>query len=79
MNEKLNQALKDLQDELNRLAPVYPELQPLRDKTKEALSVGEHHSVIAELKESAGKFEVRHPELTAIINNVMNTLSGMGI
>jgi hypothetical protein len=79
MNNKLKQALNELHDELRRLGPGSPELRTLQEKTVRALESGEHLPVVEELRHAAETFETRHPDLTALINNVLNALSGLGI
>jgi hypothetical protein len=79
MNEKLKQALQELHGELNRIGPDNPKLQALQEKTARALEAGEHLPLLDDLKEASEEFEARHPQLTALINNVMNSLSSLGI
>jgi hypothetical protein len=79
MNNKLKQALERLNDELRRLSPDHPELLDLQKKTARALESGEHLPVVEELRTAAKTFEVRHPDLTAAINNVLMSLSNLGI
>ena len=38
-----------------------------------------HTSLSEQLKESTEHFEASHPELTAIMNNVINFLNNLGI
>lgn len=38
-----------------------------------------HHNLLNGLKDALTLFEARHPGLTAAVNNVIQTLSGMGI
>jgi hypothetical protein len=79
MNDRLKQALEELRNELKRLGPENPDLQTLQEKTVRALEAGEHLPLVEELHDAADTFEVRHPQLTALINNVLNALSGLGI
>ena len=79
MNDKLKQALEELHEELRRLSPENPELQTLQEKTAHVLESGEHLPVVEELRNAAKTFEVRYPDLTALINNALNALSGLGI
>lgn len=79
MNEKLKQALEELRDGLRHPGLDNPELRLLQEKTVRALESGEHLPIIEDLRNTAEKFEVRHPDLTALINNVLNALSGLGI
>jgi hypothetical protein len=38
-----------------------------------------HHNLLNNLKDSVTLFETRHPALTVAVNNVINSLSNMGI
>lgn len=79
MNEKLKQSLEELRDELKRVGTDDPKLKSLQEKTDRALKAGEHLPLVEELKEATERFEARHPQLTAVMNNVMNSLSNLGI
>ncbi len=79
MSDKLKQALEELRDELKRIQPDDPTLKTLQEKTARALDAGEHLPLVEDLKETTERFETLHPQLTAIINNVMNSLSNIGI
>jgi hypothetical protein len=39
----------------------------------------EHESVIGQLEDAVGRFEVSHPDLTAVMGRVIKALSDMGI
>jgi chromosome segregation ATPase len=39
----------------------------------------DHESLRARLRETIDRFEVTHPTLTDIMNNIFNTLSGSGV
>ncbi|MDD3276182.1 MAG: DUF4404 family protein [Kiritimatiellales bacterium] len=79
MNDQLKRTLEELHKELRRLGPDNPELQILQEKTAATLESGEHLPIVEELQDAAEAFEVRHPDLTALINNVLSALSGLGI
>lgn len=79
MNEKMRQVLEELRDEIRRIGPANPDLHALQAKVTHALEAGGHLPVVEEIRESAGKIEARYPQLTAILNNVMNSLSNIGI
>ena len=79
MSGKLKQALEELREELRRVGSDHPELQDLYQKTVQALESGEPRSLIGPLREAEKTFEVRHPQLTALINNVLTSLSNLGI
>jgi hypothetical protein len=90
-DSKIYKHLKDLQQELNRLigtdAPTKDALIVLKkdiDKTLRQLEhsdTGEldHESLGQRLSESLNYFSAAHPNLAAVINNILNTLSGSGV
>ncbi len=69
-NEKIDQATRERLESL--AARVESQLE--RQKDEEA-----HHGLLQELEEEIMRFEVAHPRLTAIINDIMVALSNMGI
>ena len=81
MSEKLKRELEELQNELKEIKSEDPKLQKLAGDVDAALAqTGEvsralHHS----LQHAAEEFEANHPQLTAIINNIMTSLSSLGI
>jgi len=81
MSEQLKHGLEQLQNELKQINSDDPKIRKLAGDVDEALAqAGEvsqalHHS----LQGAAEEFEAHHPQLTAIINNMMNSLSGLGI
>jgi hypothetical protein len=79
MGNKLKQALEELRKELQQLVPTHPELHGLYEKTIHALDSGEHRLLVNPLREAEKTFEVRHPKVTALINNVLASLSALGI
>jgi chaperonin cofactor prefoldin len=79
MNEKLKAVLEELRDELKRINPSDPQLKSIQKKTDDVLNSGDHLPLIEDLKEAAERFEARHPQLTAAMNNAMNSLSNLGI
>jgi hypothetical protein len=90
-DSKIYKHLKELQQELNRLigtdAPTKDALIVLKkdiDKTLRQLDhsdTGEldHESLGQRLSESLNYFSAAHPNLAAVINNILNTLSGSGV
>lgn len=58
-----------------RLDALVVELERQLDKPQGASAVGLEDSV----KELVDQFEVAHPRITGILNDLMVTLSGMGI
>ena len=80
MSEKLKRSLEDLQNELKRINSEDPKLQKLADNVQGALKKSvEDVPLVDSLRDTAETFEARHPQLTALINNVMNSLSNIGI
>lgn len=80
MSDKLKQALEELQNELKQIGPGEPKLQKLAEEVQVALKESVEDLPLGDsLRDAAETFEVRHPQLTALINNVMNSLSNIGI
>ena len=84
MHEKLHEKISSLKDELDKLSVS-------DDATKEQINklikeienlndvAGEKDDVIDNIKSSIEHFETEHPRATAILNDIMVTLSNMGI
>lgn len=80
MSDKLKQALEELRDELKQLGSSEPKLQKLAVEVQAALQEhGADVPLIESLRDTTKTFETRHPQLTALINNVMSSLSNIGI
>jgi len=80
MSEELKRDLEKLHDELKKISSGDPKLQKLTDDVQSALKKNiEDVPLVDSLRDAAETFEVRHPKLTALINNVMNSLSNIGI
>ncbi len=81
MSEKTKHGLKELQNELKQINSEDPKLQKLAGDIDAALEQPGDvpHALVHSLQHTAEEFEVNHPQLTAIINNIMNSLSGLGI
>lgn len=81
MSDKLKHGLEALRDELKQIHSDDPKLQKLADEVDEALDrAGEVSRTLANsLQQTADEFEIHHPKLTAIINNIMTSLSALGI
>lgn len=80
--EQLEHLLGRLRDEVAALeqrgAAVQPQLRTLIDDIERQVAA-EDTSVTSELKRRVEAFEVEHPRVTAILNDVMVTLSNLGI
>ncbi len=80
MSNKLKQALEELHNELQQIGSSEPKLQKLATDVQTALKESAKDVPLADsLRDTAETFEARHPQLTALINNVMSSLSNIGI
>jgi DNA repair ATPase RecN len=81
MSEKLKQNLEELQTELKKIGSENPNLKKLSGEVDHALEqTGEvSRTLVHALQYAAEEFETKHPQLTAVINNVMTSLSNIGI
>ncbi len=85
--EKLREGLEALRAEIKNLKGTddagKQRLEELAERVEKQLAEtgekNEHQNLIKELEEEIMRFEVAHPRLTAIINDLMVTLSNMGI
>ena len=84
--EKLEKELEKLRIELDNLASddtasrekldqLITELETLLQSSKDE----EHHGIVDNVRETINHFETEHPRATAILNDIMVTLSNMGI
>lgn len=84
MNDELNKKISALRDELantdfnsdgeqQHLQELLAELENLENIEQEDNSLAEN------IKDSIARFETEHPRATAILNDIMVTLSNMGI
>lgn len=80
--EQLEHLLTRLREELASLesnsAQAQPRLRELIDDIERQIAA-QSEGVSADLKRRVETFEVEHPRVTAILNDVMVTLSNMGI
>lgn len=81
MSENLKRGLEKLKNELGQINSEDPKLQKLAGDVDEALAqTGEVSRALAHsLQHTAEEFEAHHPQLTALINNIMTSLSSLGI
>jgi uncharacterized protein involved in exopolysaccharide biosynthesis len=79
--EHLEQLLARLREELavlEKRGVEAPQLQALVDDIERQVAADDT-TVTGELKRRVEAFEVEHPRVTAILNDVMVTLSNLGI
>ena len=83
--QKINDALGELRREgeqidnpetKKRLTSL---LENIEQKVDYAGISDEHETLVEEVKDAITHFEVEHPRITGILNEVMMTLSNMGI
>lgn len=86
----LKDSLEQLHNELRNAKEVDPEsaeilrnlisdIQNILERLESNRDVSEeHHNILEELKESAQKFELTHPELSGAIRIVINSFSNIG-
>ena len=84
---KLRDDIEKLRDEIKTLHTEEDiskeKLERLLHEIESGLETETHNreqsELLADLKKSVGHFEAEHPRATAIINDIMVTLSNMGI
>jgi len=80
--ENLHRELKNTEsvDESSKekIAHLMDGLQQVLDHSGDNLSE-HHHDLLESLQESVEHFEVSHPTLTKVMNNLINTLKNIGI
>ncbi len=87
MNEKLQETLKALREEIDNLSADDQESKARLEELVEKLELKlerpddtvHHQSLTEGLSESLTYFEVSHPRITGVLNDIMMTLSNMGI
>lgn len=86
-DKNIDQALTELRTHIDQLAAsnaaTRQKLQNLLSDLEanfHSLEGSEHHvHLIRDLKETISEFEVEHPRLTGILNDIMVALSNLGI
>ena len=87
MNEKLQETLAALRKEIEKLSVDDKEskarleqlIHKLELKLERPDDTAHHQSLTDGLSESLTYFEVSHPRITGVLNDLMMTLSNMGI
>ena len=83
--QELNSSLHKLRDEIAAISDnqaARDRLIQIVDDIKSAGAVPaeeDHHGLLQGIQESIEEFEAEHPRATAILNDIMVTLSNMGI
>lgn len=80
--KELNQHLREMRSlgEADRkfVEQLQEDIEELLQRSEQA-GRGSHDGLIRQLEDATGRFEVSHPELTAVLARVINSLSSMGI
>jgi seryl-tRNA synthetase len=85
--QKLHEALLELKAKLGELdlndAEARRKLQSLIRDIQNSIdqpgNAERHHTLLQDVRDALEHFEVEHPTLTAVLNDLMMTLSNMGI
>ncbi len=85
-DKEINESLYNLRSAIQDVAGDNPEasdklgalLDQLEDKL-ESESDANHLHLVEDMQDALTHFEVEHPSITAILNQMMVTLGGMGI
>lgn len=84
--KEISEALYNLRSEIERLDDGNPDLKSrlegLLDDLEDNLEASEdanHLHLVEDMKDAISQFEVQHPTLSGIVNELMLTLSNMGI
>ena len=86
-NQRLSKQLQDLQTQLQQAKTLEPNdrealLQLVKDIQATLARTGkseEYESAVQRLEDAVQRFEVTHPQMTAAMARVINSLSNMGI
>ena len=78
--DRLRAEVKDLAtDNIEATAKLEALISELEEKIEGGSDADQHSGLIEELKDTISNFETEHPRATAILNEIMVTLSNMGI
>ncbi len=84
--DQVNKALRDLHENINSSAPMPDEknalLEPIRRDLDLAINEPQDthdDNLLQRLSDSVSHFEVEHPDLTKVMNDVISVLSNSGV
>lgn len=81
--KKIIEAIAALRDELEQLdvgnEAARARLEALVAELERKLELAEHQSMVDDMKDAIATFEVKHPRITGILNDLMVTLGNLGI
>ncbi len=84
---KLQNELEKLREEVNKVASddigardrLNLLISDIEKKLDEPSNESHHNNLVHSIKDAIGQFETEHPRATGILNDIMVTLSNMGI
>lgn len=87
MNDNLEKTLQALRIEIANLAEGEQEskkrleklVEDIETKIKSPEDMDHHSDLVLDVKDSVAYFEVSHPTVTGVLNDIMMALSNMGI
>jgi hypothetical protein len=89
MDKQTLKAVKELHQQLQQVDSLKERDRELVDRLRRDIEsllahtgegrASERESVIGQLEDAVGRFEVSHPDLTAVMSRVIKALSDMGI
>ena len=82
IQENLEQLRKEIEQIADQQSPARTRLQGLVDEIESSIDSSneeEDQGLMQNLREAVSHFETEHPRATAILNDIMVTLSNMGI
>lgn len=84
--KEVGEALYSLRQEVERLENAHPELkqklESLLEELEGSLEASEdrrHLHLVQDMQEALSQFEVEHPTLTGVLNQLMVSLGNLGI
>ncbi|HUL10744.1 MAG TPA: DUF4404 family protein [Methylococcaceae bacterium] len=85
--QRINDALAELRKEIERLEignqaakeRLANLVENIEQRIESSGTSEEDHDLVEEMKDAITHFEVEHPRITGIINDIMMTLSNVGI
>jgi len=79
---EIRKNIDELKTELNRTPGETSQFEEFLERTKEGIeryTPEALQDLVEDLQREAKEFEVEHPKITALINQVMTSLSNLGI
>lgn len=79
---EIRKSIDELKTELKRTPSETSQFEEFLERTKESIeryTPEALQDLVQDLQREAKEFEVEHPQITALINQVMTSLSNLGI